>query len=209
MELNIVVINCENNKKFLYLSDDSIFNLESSYNDYSCEFISKNKAIFVEKIIKIEDIFDLDKYVKYYMYNYGIDNVRGGSYSDNNLSSELVEFIKREFIFIDKNKKNNCEVEEIVHINNNYPKNVYKSPVKIQGYVYFTGCCVCGKNCIGRGDTYGCYNNIITSPKYKANNKIKELIVCGSCSKTIAGKKLLDTNSELYKVSEIVFNENM
>ena len=53
----------------------------------------------------------------------------------------------------------------------NYPKNVYKSPVKIQGYVYFTGCCVCGKNCIGRGDTYGCYNNIITSPKYKANNK--------------------------------------
>ena len=27
--------------------------------------------------------------------------------------------------------------------------------------------------------TYGCYNNIITSPKYKANNKIKELIVCG------------------------------
>ena len=33
MELNIIVINCENNKKFLYLSDDSNFNLESKLSE--------------------------------------------------------------------------------------------------------------------------------------------------------------------------------
>lgn len=209
MKLNVVVINCENKKKFLHLCNKEYFDLEGSYKEINCEFICKNKPLYVDKIIKIDDVFDVDKYVKYYMYNYGIDNVRGGSYIDNKLSNELVDFIKRELMLIDMKKKNDCDVDEVVHINNNYPKNVYKTPVKIQGYVYFTGCCVCGKNCIGRGETYGCYNNIVTSPKYKVNNKISELIVCSGCSKTISGKKLLDTNSELYKVSEIICNENI
>lgn len=209
MELNIVVINCENDKKFLYLCDGEYFDLESDYDKIKCEYICINKPLYVDKMIKVNDIFDVDKYVKYYMYNYGIDNVRGGSYIDNKLCNELVDFIKREFLLIDMKKKTDSDIDEIVHINNNYPKNQYKTLVKIQGYVYFTGCCVCGKNCIGRGETYGCYNHIVTSPKYKANNKITELIVCGGCSKTIAGKKLLDTNSELYKVSEIIYNENI
>ena len=33
------------------------------------------------------------------MYNYGIDNVRGGSYSDNNLSSELQNLLKKLSIY--------------------------------------------------------------------------------------------------------------
>ena len=93
-------------------------------------------------------------------------------------------------------------------INQNYSNNTYKQPVKICGYVYYTGCCVCGKNSVGKGTTPSCYNNIITNPSYKQNNKINELIICCSCAKTVKGKTLLDTNSNMYKVEEIILQPN-
>ena len=52
------------------------------------------------------------------------------------------------------------------------------------------------------------YNNIITNPSYKQNNKINELIICCSCAKTVKGKTLLDTNSNMYKVEEIILQPN-
>ena len=71
--------------------------------------------------------------------------------------------LKNEFDTINNiiNNKSNCN--NIINININYQNNRYVTPVKAHnGYVYFTGCCVCGK-CVGRGETPSCYNNIITN----------------------------------------------
>ncbi len=52
----------------------------------------------------LTDVFDEDKYVKKYMNLYGIDNVRGGSYSKTILSKEQKKFIKAEL----KTVNNQC-----------------------------------------------------------------------------------------------------
>ena len=222
LDTNVIVICLDNNKKFLALSKQKQFALEYHFNKNDYEFTKENRPLYIEKVIQINNIFDLDKYVKYYMYKYGIDNIRGGSYTNNILSEEIKQVIQIEFWTIE-NKCSNCGGDhhikdcclkikndnEVININANYPNNTYKTPVKADsGYVYFTGCCICGKNSIGRGDTPSCYNNVLTTPTYQTNNKIKQLIVCGFCSKSIKGKQLLDTNSEVYKVSEIIYNEN-
>jgi hypothetical protein len=48
-----------------------------------------------EMLLFIEDCNDIDKYVILYMQKYGINNVRGGTYSDILLNSECIEKLKK------------------------------------------------------------------------------------------------------------------
>ena len=220
---NIVVVKLLNDKYFILKTNKSDFNLDNDFNFKDIEFTTINKPVAINKIFENFDNFDLDKIVKNYMYHYGINNVRGGSYQITELTNTQINFLQSE-IWTATNKCALCgdyhdikdcpkykpeKQSSLIKINNNYPGNYYKTPVKAySGYTYFTGCCVCGKNCVGRGETPSCYNNIITIPQYKQNDRIKELMICCFCSKTIKGKELLDTNSELYKVSEVIYQDN-
>ena len=220
---NIVAIKLSNDKYYILKTNKSNFNLDYDFNYKDIEFTNLNKPLAVDKIYKNCDNFDLDKIVKNYMYHYGINNVRGGSYQITQFTSEQLNFLQSE-IWTACNKCPLCggyhdikdcpkykteKENSLIKINNSYPQNYYKTPVKsFSGYVYFTGCCVCGKNCVGRGETPSCYNNIITKPVYKQNDRITELMICCSCAKSIKGKELLDTNSELYKVSEVILKDN-
>ena len=56
-------------------------------------------------IIPFIDVFELDKLVKQYMYFYGSENVRGGSYFEEILPSNKLETIKCEFNTIEKASK--------------------------------------------------------------------------------------------------------
>ena len=208
-KINLFIIKLKNDKWFLEYIIDEELNINNYFINRNYEFININA---VEKIIEkkcLTNLFEIDKYVKEYMFKYGIDNVRGGSYKDTVLPNDKINSLKNEFDTINNiiNNKSNCN--NIINININYQNNRYVTPVKAHnGYVYFTGCCVCGKNCVGRGETPSCYNNIITKPPYKQNDRIKELMICCSCAKSIKGKELLDTNSELYKVSEVILKDN-
>lgn len=61
------------------------------------KWTKKYPMIGIIKTIKTNDLFSEDKYVKYYMNRYGIDNVRGGSYNQLTLLEDQKKFLKREF----------------------------------------------------------------------------------------------------------------
>ena len=220
LTVDVYLISLRNNKYFILKTKQKNFDLNYHFNSNKYEFTDLNKPLSIIKVYKNCDNFDLDKIVKENMYFYGIENVRGGSYCDLHLSDYQIQTLQHELLTSEdkcyKCGKESCNFDcskksvdySVIKINQNLLNNTYKQPVKICGYVYYTGCCVCGKNSVGKGTTPSCYNNIITNPSYKQNNKINELIICCSCAKTVKGKTLLDTNSNMYKVEEIILQPN-
>ncbi len=58
----------------------------------------KYKPICIDKIIKNCSKYDKDRYVKEYMEKYGIDKVRGGSYTTIDLTAEQINLITNEML---------------------------------------------------------------------------------------------------------------
>lgn len=93
----IYVFELTDHKIFLYSSfqkEDYQIKLEAElYYDY----LKKYKIIgIIEKKLQ-KTPFDIDYYVKQYMYIYGIVNVRGGSYIEENLSDCKSKVLNEEF----------------------------------------------------------------------------------------------------------------
>jgi len=93
--LLIYVLQLENEKWFLHLSSSP-----KEHIVIECltlfRFVKKNNPIHVFETIKCFDKFDINTNVKRYMEYFGIDSVRGGIYSDEILSSYLIESLKTE-----------------------------------------------------------------------------------------------------------------
>jgi predicted GIY-YIG superfamily endonuclease len=97
--ITIYVLKCVNNKYYV----------GKTFNDHIKRFNIHKKgkgAIWTKKYLPIEiinfykncDRFDEDKYTKTYMDKYGIDNVRGGSYTQVKLNSNTIHFLKKELL---------------------------------------------------------------------------------------------------------------
>lgn len=95
---SIYVLKCEHNKYYVGKTKD----IESRYNDhcngYGSEFTKKYKPINTIDIIKNADEFEEDKQVKKYMSKYGIENVRGGSYSTLKLLYYQIKSLEKELL---------------------------------------------------------------------------------------------------------------
>ena len=83
----IYILKLTNNKYYICKRD----NLDNSDNKLEgnntiSDWVSKYPIIEVYKVINTDNSCDIDKYVKEYMQKYGIDNVRGGSYNQIQLS---------------------------------------------------------------------------------------------------------------------------
>jgi predicted GIY-YIG superfamily endonuclease len=95
---SIYVLKCENNKYYIGKTKD----IESRYNDHcngnGSEFTKKYKPIKIIDIIKNADEFEEDKQVKKYMSKYGIENVRGGSYSTIKLLDYQIKALEKELL---------------------------------------------------------------------------------------------------------------
>lgn len=92
----IYVLECEQNKYYVGKTNNPTVRLEDHKNNNGAEWTKIYKPIKVVELIPNCDDFDEDKYFKRYAAKYGIDNVRGGSYSQIKLSNETLNFLQRE-----------------------------------------------------------------------------------------------------------------
>jgi hypothetical protein len=87
----IYILELENNKYYVGRTTNPDFRLKQHFNTNGSQWTKKYKPISVLEIIPNCDNFDEDKYTLKYMSDYGINNVRGGSFSqiildENNLA---------------------------------------------------------------------------------------------------------------------------
>jgi predicted GIY-YIG superfamily endonuclease len=118
MPTNIYILRLEQGRYYVGKSDNPQKRLQEHINGKGAAWTRKYKPIALEKEIPNVSDFDEDKYTKEYMFKYGIDNVRGGSYVEINLDESLVFNLKRE-LWGAKNKCTNCGRD------NHFVKNCY------------------------------------------------------------------------------------
>lgn len=114
-EYKLYIIELENNKFFLHVSlpiyEYYLFKVCSILFD----FVKKNPPISILNNFDIIDILDINYYVKYFMRKYGIDNVRGGNYTNEILDiDEKNILIKEIFTTFENYDNNNNIIEEII-----------------------------------------------------------------------------------------------
>ena len=92
----IYVLQCEEDKYYVGKTDTNKFRIDTHFDSNGSEFTKKYKPTDIYQIIPECDKYDEDKYVKKYMDKYGIDNVRGGTYSRIELTTEEKKYLQKE-----------------------------------------------------------------------------------------------------------------
>jgi predicted GIY-YIG superfamily endonuclease len=92
----IYALKLESDKYYIGKSDNVDERINQHFAGYGSSWTSEYKPISVIEKIYSDDPFDEDKYVKKYMHKYGIDNVRGGTYSCIYLCDDEVCILTRE-----------------------------------------------------------------------------------------------------------------
>jgi len=96
MSTNIYILRLEGGRYYIGKTDNLERRKQQHINGTASAWTKKYKPVAVEKIIPNVSSFDEDKYTKEYMSKYGIDKVRGGSYSQMSLDDSQKEAIERE-----------------------------------------------------------------------------------------------------------------
>ncbi len=96
--ITIYVLKCTNNK--YYIGKTTLTDVSKRFNIHKkgqgAIWTRKYRPIEILNTYKNCDHFDEDKYTKIYMDKYGIENVRGGSYTKVNLENDVINFLKKE-----------------------------------------------------------------------------------------------------------------
>lgn len=95
---SIYVLQLENGKFYVGRSNNVSIRIDNHFiddNSKKSAWTIKYKPIRIVETIHNCDVFDEDKYVLKYMNKYGIDNVRGGTFSQVVLSDTSVETINK------------------------------------------------------------------------------------------------------------------
>tara|TARA_B110000971_G_C19894204_1_gene446846 strand:- start:160 stop:915 length:756 start_codon:yes stop_codon:yes gene_type:complete len=170
----------------------------------------KYEPLCIEKVISSCDDFDEDKWTKIYMRIYGINNVRGGTYSKITLDENDILFLTKEI----NHSNDNCLFcgmkghfilqcpSKIVKKKINKVRNL---PVPINVHIeilckdkqQFT-CYQCSKNFTSlKGLNY--HKNIYCKSKPKSVTKpIKTQFTCHQCSKNFTSMKGLNYHKNIY-----------
>ena len=94
MSKTIYILSCKKNKYYIGSTNRPLKERILEHFEWKgSSWTYKYPPIKVVETIQNADNFDEDKNVKKYMFKYGIDNVRGGSYSSFQLSNEMKNLI--------------------------------------------------------------------------------------------------------------------
>ncbi len=91
----IYILQLELNKYYIGKTNNPDIRLDSHFNSNGSEWTKIYKPIKVYELISDCDNYDEDKYTLKYMEKEGIDNVRGGSFSQVELSDEQIKLINQ------------------------------------------------------------------------------------------------------------------
>ena len=89
-------LSLENDKMFLHTDYKRDYDEILTICERDYEFVQIYKPIKVILTLEINDLYDIDKYVKIFMHMFGINDVRGGSYIESDLPEYLIKTIEHE-----------------------------------------------------------------------------------------------------------------
>ena len=91
----IYVLKLGKGKYYVGKTNQPNFRIKSHFNSKGSEWTKTYWPIAIEKQIPNCDNYDEDKWTKIYMDIYGIDNVRGGSFTKLRLSDETKKLLRQ------------------------------------------------------------------------------------------------------------------
>jgi hypothetical protein len=100
----IYVLELQNNKYYIGKTSNPYFRFDTHFTNNGSEWTKLHKPIKILELITNCDNYDEDKYTYIYMDKYGIDNVRGGSYTSTILDKET----KNQLVKISNSINNRC-----------------------------------------------------------------------------------------------------
>lgn len=94
-KLYMYFVSLEDDKLFLYTDFKMNYDTVMKTCEDNYEYVQKHKPRKIIFTVEINDLYDVDKYVKTFMHMFGIDDTRGGSYTE----CELPEYLKLAIMF--------------------------------------------------------------------------------------------------------------
>ncbi len=94
----IYVLELQSSKYYIGKTNNVNKRFSEHMNDNNCAFTTKYKPIKIIDTFTTNDPLDEDKITKKYMMKYGIEHVRGGSYTKLELDDWMIKSLNHEFI---------------------------------------------------------------------------------------------------------------
>ena len=95
-KLSIYILKLQEGKYYIGKSNNVIKRYQQHVEGTGSSWTRKYKPITLEKTVAQQSPFDEDKFVKEYMSEHGIENVRGGSYVADELTQQQLDSLKAE-----------------------------------------------------------------------------------------------------------------
>ena len=99
--LYMYYVSLENQKLMLHVDFKKDYDTIISDCEKLYEYVNVNRPIRVVYVTEVQDLYDVDKDVKLYMNMFGLDNTRGGSYTDVELPDYLLKTLTHEQKIVD------------------------------------------------------------------------------------------------------------